>query len=162
MNVYSCKNYFPFIPIILATLIPICIGVYYIANYKNPFVNEPNRVALYGVILIALGAFFLSIYVYTYADNYRNIFLKAQKGQTEVVEGKIENFVPSDFLEHGADHFEINGIEFVVRPHSLAPGYHKIAARGGAIKTEGMLVRIKYVEYDKEVFIVSIDVLQQG
>ena len=117
---------------------------------------------MYGIVLIILGVFFLSIYIYTYTDNYRNIFLKAQNGQTEVVEGKITNFVPSDFLEHGADHFAINGIEFAVRPHSLAPGYNKTAARGGALNTEGMLVRIEYVVYDNEAFIVSIDILQQG
>lgn len=159
MNVYTCKTYLPFIPIILATLIPVLFGIYFVANFKNPFSREPGRVLLSGIVLILLGVFFLSMYVHTYIDNYRNIFLKKQNGQVEVVEGVITDFTPSDFLDNRADSFMINGVDFTIRSNSLAPGYNKIAARGGVINAEGMFVRIKYVLYNDEKHIVSIDIL---
>ena len=156
MNVYSCKTYLPFIPIILVTLIPVVIGIYFVANFKNPFAKDPTKVVLSGIALIVLGVFFLSVYIYSYIDNYQNVFLPAQSGKGVTIEGRIADFNPSDFLDNRADRFSVNGIEFAVSPNSLAPGYHKTASKGGVLNSEGLFVRITYVKHNNEVYIVSI------
>jgi len=161
MNLYTCKYYFPSILTILVSLIPIGLGIYLLSNIKNPFTREPIRILIIGVASTILGAVFLTSYMYTYIDNYRSVFLKAQSGQVEVIEGEVTNFKPVAFFEGGSDRFEVDGVEFFVG-RIMGPGYNKTASNGGVINKEGMLVRIEYVLHDQETHIVGIQLIEDA
>lgn len=160
MNLYTCKNYFPNFFIIIVTLIPVAIGVYCVLNYKNPFVQNKTSLLRTAILFLVIGMMFFLIYLCSYFSNYKNIYQKIKTGEVKTVEGVVSNLSTSDFLENRYDTFDIEGVEFSISSNALTPGYNRIAAHGGIINREGMYVKIKYVEYKYERFIVVINIPQ--
>lgn len=78
MNLYTCKHYFPFAPIIIVLLVPLSLGIYYLFNFvnKNPFVEKPNKLLTSGIILVLVSIILLSIYLSAYINDYKSIFAK--------------------------------------------------------------------------------------
>jgi hypothetical protein len=65
------------------------------------------------------------------------------KGQTEVVEGPVENFRPQPRGGHARERFTVKGVAFSFSDNVLTPGFHRTVARGGPLR-EGLPVRINY------------------
>ncbi|MBQ9860161.1 MAG: hypothetical protein IJO76_05745 [Clostridia bacterium] len=159
MNIYNCKHYFPNLLVISIALIPMAIGIYYLFNYQNPFAKEPAKVVRDGIVFLGIGVIFFTIYVASFVDNYINVFIPGKNGQLEYVEGLVTDLSPSDFREHGADEFSVNNVRFIISNNPLSPGYNRTAANGGVISSNGMSVKIGYVEYKNHLYIMCINVL---
>lgn len=160
MRLYTCKHYYPFLIVPVVALIPLAIGIWCLCNYNNPFVKNQKRLVSEAVILIIVGFVFLSIYVWSYIDFYRNVFVMRSSDNLQFAEGELTEFVPTDFQRGGYDSFYIEEEQFFVSYNPMNPGYHKPAAYGGVLNKEGMRVRIGYIEYHGNKYIMSIDLME--
>lgn len=92
-----------------------------------------------------------------------NIKLKAfiidtyQKGNALTVEGEIENFHPMPEDLHDTESFTVDGVEFYYGSHNQEYFYSKCAFEGGYIKHNGQKVKLWYVVYNEENYIVRVD-----
>lgn len=147
MNTYTCRHYIPNFLIIIATLIPLAIGIYMALNYNNPFARNKRKLLCEAIIFIAIGITMLSVYLFSYFDNYAHIYAKIGTDEVRMVEGQVCNLETTDFLEARSDHFTVNGVDFWISYNRTTPGYNKPAAYGGVINKDGLWVRITYIEY---------------
>lgn len=161
MNLYTCKHYYPNLLIIVVTLIPIAIGVFFLLNFKNQHIKDTKRLLTEAVVFITIGIVFLLIYIFSYMSSYHHIFLAKDSDDLQTVEGPLTELTTTDFFEGRSDTFRVNGMEFFVSANPLSPGYHKPVAYGGVLNREGMNVRISYIEYDNNRYIMSIDLIEE-
>ena len=68
------------------------------------------------------------------------------RGDYEVVEGYVENFVPMPYEGHGEESFEINGVYFSYSDYEIQQGYHNAKSHGGVISGDGQYLKIGYVQ----------------
>lgn len=160
MNNYICNKYLPNFLFIAIILLLIIIGIYFLINYKNPFVVSINKLLISGIALLVVGVCFAIIYLNSYICNYKNIFLKSKTSELIIVDGVVEDFKPTDFLSGRYDSFTISGVEFTVSHLSLEPGYNRCAAYGGIINHNGQNLKIGYIEYKNNRYIMSIECLE--
>ena len=151
MNLYTCKHFYPNLIIILATTVPIILSIILLIR------KDIKK----GIVIFAIGMMFLLIYLGTYLNYYHNVYVLRSTEKVQVVEGQITNLNKTEFWEFRYDSFYISDIEFFVSCNPLEPGYHRPAAYGGCLSREGMCVRIRYIEYDGNRYIISIDEIEK-
>lgn len=159
MNLYTCKHYYPNLILILIILIPIVVGMYYLFNIKNQYISDTKRLVSEGILFLSIGVIFFVIYIFSYVDSYKNIFLARNSSSLQTIEGYVVELKKTNFFEARSDSFKINDEEFYISTNPFYPGYHKPAVYGGVINKEGMKVRISFVEYDNNKYIMSIDLI---
>ena len=80
----------------------------------------------------------------------------------QVAEGSLTSLETTSFFEDRSDSFYVGNLQFFISTNSLKPGYHKPAVYGGVLNSEGMRVRISYVEFENNRYIMSIDLLEEN
>lgn len=96
----------------------------------------PIASCLFGSLWIGLGIFNYSIFA--------NLRTDARNGSTEIVEGRVEQFVPMPSEGHAQETFIVNGQYFAYSDYDLTKGFNRSQSHGGPIK-EGLQVRITHV-----------------
>lgn len=147
MNLYTCKHFYPNLIIILATIVPIILSIILL---KKNIVKK-------GIVILIISLLLLTIYIGTYLDYYFNVYALKDTEAVQITEGQLLNLKKTEFWEFRYDSFFINDIEFFVSCNPLEPGYHQPAAYGGCLSQEGMRVKITYIEYNGNKYIMSID-----
>ena len=78
-------------------------------------------------------------------SNFANLRTDAANGSTEVVEGKVEQFVPMPYHGHAQETFIVNGRYFSYSDYDQTKGFNNTQSHGGPMK-EGLQVRITHVD----------------
>lgn len=154
---YECKSYFP--PLII--IFPIALlgfGIYCFLNINNPFVFSKVRICGTAIGYSLAGLLVLTLMLYSYIDSYQNIYLPYKHGEYIEVEGYVSELKTAYFMDKGGDSFKINEKAFSYGT-LFDVGYQKLAANGGMINKEGLHVKVRYVEYDKELHIMYLQLL---
>jgi len=156
---YDCKVYLPS-PLYLIPLIICSLGIYLLVNLKNPYVIKKGILICFGAVFTIAGTVSLVVSIIGYAHMYKNVFLEYKKNNYRVVEGEIEHLKVLPFGGNGADQFTVNSIQFEI-DGTLSPGYHKRAAKGGIIKSNGVRVKIYYINYLGTNYIMRIEAIDE-
>ena len=90
------------------------------------------------------GSIFIGAGIINYS-NFSNLRADARNGSTEIVEGKVEQFVPKAGREQ--ETFIVNGRYFAYSGYEMNKGFNRTQSDGGPMK-EGLQVRITHVDGD--------------
>ena len=157
---YDCKLFLP-TTIILIPIAVFGFGIYCCLNLNNPFVISVKRIFALGFICMLLSIIVILTILFSYIQEYRNVFLEYKNGNYEEIEGYVSQLRVSHFLDSGADSFKINNKEFDLGI-DFGVGYKKGAAYGGIINRNGLYVKIKYIPYKGNLRIMNIRVIDKG
>ena len=140
-----------------AYLIPIFMLVF-ISLFQlimKKYYQNNNAGINYKVVRIFCGCAFafvalISIFVGVFQVNMFNKTVGAyNKGDYEIVEGYVENFIPMPYEGHSDESFEINGVKFSYSDYSVQPGYNNSKSHGGVVVGDGQHLKIGYVYYNE-------------
>ena len=108
---------------------------------------RPRRVLwpLCGAFVI-LGMFFV---LRGQLDMYRRVIVPYARGDYEVVEGCVENFVPMPSEGHACETFDIDGVHFAYSDNDVTVGYRNTRVKGGVVRGDGQYLRVGYVYYNE-------------
>lgn len=154
-NIYDFAVYIPSIFYLIPILL-LGIGVYFLLNIKNPYVEKRISLLLFGIIFSVVGLVSTVLCSIEVVSSYKNIVIPYYNGNYYEIEGQVDNLKTTSFLGNGIDTFTINNVEFEVG--NSKPGYQKQAAYGGAITQNGQVVKIKYIHSYDVNYIMSISV----
>ena len=151
MNLYTCKHFFPNFIILFALIVSLIFSIFLLTR------KDLRK----GLVILVISMVFLLIYLGTYLNYYYNVYRLKDTDKIQVVEGRITNLDKTGFWEARYDSFSINDTEFFVSCNPLEPGYHRPSVYGGCLSREGMYVKISYVEYDGNRYIMAIDEIKK-
>jgi hypothetical protein len=89
---------------------------------------------------VLTGLLTIGLFLSTWTE-YRAALAARISGRYEVVEGRIENFVPEPFRGHSKESFTVAGRRIQYGTFVMTPGFHRSRARGGPFDT-GIHVRL--------------------
>ena len=151
MNLYTCKYFFPNFVIIFVLIVSLILSIILLIR------KDVRK----GIIILVISMFLLLIYLGTYLNYYYNVYSLKDTDKIQVVEGQITDLTTTGFWEARYDSFFINDVEFFVSCNPLEPGYHRPSVYGGCLSHEGMCVRISYIEYNGNRYIMAIDEIEK-
>ena len=132
--------------------------------WKNSW-KDKYTIISYKIVKIFCGCAAAYIFVITLilafstVSSYKTTVVAYEKGEYEVVEGYVENFVPMP--SEGMDEsFEINGVKFSYSDYNITFGYNNAKSHGGVIEGNGQHLKIGYVIDNGENIIVCIEQLK--
>jgi hypothetical protein len=96
------------------------------------------------IIGCIFGALWIGLGIINYS-NFANLRTAARDGSTEIVEGKVEQFVPMPYEGHAQETFIVNGRYFAYSDYDQTKGFNRTQSHGGPMK-EGLQVRITHVD----------------
>jgi hypothetical protein len=96
------------------------------------------------ILSCVLGSLTIGAGIISYS-NFANLRSAARNGSAEIVEGKVEQFVPMPYEGHAHETFIVNGRYFSYSDFDLTRGFNNTQSHGGPIK-EGLQVRITHVD----------------
>ena len=79
----------------------------------------------------------------TYAE-YRSLLSAYETGSYDVVEGRVDDFVPMPRDRRPNESFSVNGVKFSYSDFHLSSGFNNTSSYGGAI-AQGLYVRVYYI-----------------
>lgn len=98
---------------------------------------------------------------YIQYSEYNKIVAMMEKGETQSLEGKIEQYKPIDIDNHASvESFYLNGVRFAYSDYHRIKGYHHACKLGGAICKDNQQVKIEYYTNDNLNYIVKIETLE--
>ena len=95
---------------------------------------------------VILGIFFI---LRGQLDMYRRVIVPYARGEYEVVEGPVENFVPMPSVGHADETFDIDGVHFAYSDNNVTVGYRNTRVKGGVVRGNGQYLRVGYVYYNE-------------
>ncbi len=96
------------------------------------------------IVSCIFGALWIGAGVINYS-NFANLRGAARNGSTEIVEGKVEQFVPMPSGGHANETFIVNGRYFAYSDYDQTKGFNQTQSHGGPMR-EGLQVRITHVD----------------
>lgn len=134
--------WFPAIGLGIAVI--IAISVY--TKRRDPGLNLRIALAALGLVLL-LG--WIQVFGLQTFRSFRGMRNALENGSYTVVEGVVENFVPSDAGDHTEERWQVTSNGTVHEYHyvrsRLTPGFRQTAVHGGPIRS-GLRVRIADVD----------------
>ena len=112
-----------------------------VCNKDSNFPIHIPPVGLAVLIIIGLGWFLGGLGNYLNFVELRN---SAANGEYEIVEGRVEQFVPMPYGGHSEESFVVNSQKFSYSDYDLTKGFNQTQSHGGPIR-EGLQVRIAHV-----------------
>ena len=110
----------------------------------NETEKQARKSILIVLLLICLG---FIVFIYSSIDMYINVVGEYKKGEYEVTEGYVEDFIPIGTDGNNRESFSINGIKFKYSDSTVQSGYCKVAKNGGVVYENGQHLKIGYVQY---------------
>lgn len=136
----------PIFMLIFISLFPLIMKKYYEnndvrINYKVVRIFCGCAFAFVALISVIVGVFQVNMFSKTVGAY--------NKGDYEIVEGYVENFIPMPYEGHSDESFEINGVKFSYSDYSIQPGYNNSKSHGGVVFGNGQHLKIGYVYYNE-------------
>ena len=91
--------------------------------------------------------------------DYIKIYEQYACGQSEFVEGIVEDFHPMPETLHDSEHFAVSGVKFNYGADNSKCFYSRCKKDGGIFIGNGQKVKIWYVPYDGHNYIMRVDIL---
>ena len=107
-------------------------------------------------MLIIIPLIVVSFVCTEYTKQNLYIINRYKTGDYSIVEGTVENYKPMPVEGHANESFSISGIEFSYSNISSMAGYSKTKHYGGVITGDGQRLKVGYVEYKGNKYIVYI------
>ena len=73
-----------------------------------------------------------------------------QTGKAQLVEGRVENFVPQPAFDNGVESFTVSSVKFEYSIATVSHGFNQSSTHGGPIDRNGIQVRIHYYHDQSE------------
>jgi hypothetical protein len=128
-------------------LFSLGLGIIFFGDKKplNSIIGSSTKQRIVMPIFASIfGAVWVGGGVLNYS-NFANLRTAARNGSTEVVEGKVEQFVPMPPEGHAKETFIVNGQYFAYSDYDMTKGFNHTQSHGGPMK-EGLQVRITHVD----------------
>lgn len=106
---------------------------------------SPVKFKWFALCWLGFSIFWTVFSFSTTYGNYRSVLDDYEAGNYSVVEGVVEDFVPTPFEGNGTEQFRVGGASFSYSDYSLGPKFTNTSSHGGPI-WEGVFVRIAYVD----------------
>ena len=87
------------------------------------------------------------------------MYKEYKSGECEIVEGTVENFHPMPQELHDTEHFEVEGVYFQYGADNSKHCYSRCKKDGGFITGDGQKVKIWYVSYGGNNYIMQLKLL---
>ena len=142
-------NPYLIVPFFITVVILILLIISFIIK-KTLKVSSSQVVGI--IVFIAFTS--LSIYNIFKIKQYNEILDDYEKGNYEIVEGFIEDYLPIS-EEKNTDSFKVDNIEFIL-PNNI--GYKLTSLTDSHIKGDGQFVRIGYVTINGLNYIIRLEV----
>lgn len=116
--------------------------------------NKEYKDTPYEVIKVISGICLCFLVVYNVIDiassldMHKKIAEEYEKGNYEIIDGVVENFVPMPYEGKSKESFEINGVKFSYSDSIEICGYNNAKSHGGVIEGNGQHLKIGYIYYD--------------
>jgi hypothetical protein len=127
-------------------LFSLGLGTIFFGDQKplNSIIGSSTHQRIVMPILSSIfGALWIGAGVINYS-NFANLRTAARDGSTEVVEGKVEQFVSIPRGGHGKETFIVNGQYFAYSDYDLTQGFNHTQSHSGPMR-EGLQVRITHI-----------------
>ena len=149
-------------------LIPVFMIIFILffpKMWKNSWKGKYTMVSYKFVkIFCGCGAGFILIIsvllAFSTVAEYKAVVGAYEKGEYEVVEGYVENFVPMPYEGHSDESFEINSVKFSYSDYTITFGYNNAKSHGGVIEGNGQHLKIGYIVINGQNTIVYIEQLK--
>ena len=146
----------------------LLVSVYIFFNAFLPIKHDQERdkspkLWMLVPLLFSVIPFLISVFVcvsfFSTNMDYINIYEQYACGQSEVVEGMVEEFHPMPETLHDSEHFEVAGVKFNYGADNSKCFYSRCKKDGGIFVGNGQKVKIWYVPYDGHNYIMRVDLL---
>lgn len=122
--------------------------------------SKRNFGMIFGIVFAGIGFLMFKAVIGASGIKYRSGKYYSENGESQVVEGRIQNFHPMPAGGHDSEHFDVNGEYFDYSSFDLGVlGYNKPQVDGGIMK-QGLYVRITYITHNQRIAILRIDTLK--
>lgn len=165
--IYDVANDPPTWPFSLSLIIVSFVSIVFIAYLIITWKNSDSLVG--NIILLVVAIFVLFITITTQITDFfkiKQIFSDYEKGNCEVVEGKIENY--EQFYKVGTmakqdypDRFFVDDTEFIVYGYSTYGVEYFWRQSDGSKLQEGQDVRITYANCFHENLILKVELMEE-
>ena len=132
----------PIIMIIFMLIFPLIIKKFYEGKDVKWNIKFVKPFCLFGILFVA---FWSTVALIAQLNIYNKTVGAYNRGEYQIVEGYVENFVPMPYEGHADESFEINGVKFSYSDYNIHPGYNNTKSHGGVIKENGQHLKIGYV-----------------
>ena len=152
--------YRPYMLLIAIALLLVSVFIFF--NVFLPLKRDRTLwklVPLLFSIIPFLIAVFACVSFFSTNMDYINIYEQYACGQSEVVEGIVEEFHPMPETLHDSEHFAVSGVEFNYGADNSKYFYSQCKKDGGIFIGNGQKVKIWYVPYDGHNYIMRVDIL---
>jgi len=106
---------------------------------KEPQATNSLMASIFIFFIVSLASL-ANILAY---NSYRNVIYLLDRKEYKIIEGKINNYLPTKITDKKFESFNVEGIKFVYSPAIRTYSFSKLKGQGNPIE-EGDIVRIWY------------------
>jgi hypothetical protein len=136
-------------PFAAGGLLFVLIGAFLVKNRRNlptmfPGGMGPKAASAFAYVFLVFSAILTTVAFTTTRRAYVTIRDAIQKGEAEIVEGRVDNFVPMPYTGHAMERFSVCEVPFSYSDYVVTAGFNNTSSHGGPIRS-GLWVRLSYV-----------------
>ena len=125
-------------PFAAGGLVFVCIGVLLVKGRAQ----APKKALRY--VFLGFSILWTIIAFVGTGHDYTKIRKALANGSADIVEGRVEDFVPMPHQGHALEHFSVCGVPFAYSDYVVTAGFNHTSSHGGPIRP-GLWVRITHV-----------------
>lgn len=144
----------------LMPLLFVIIGIgisWFNIKYNKSTSPKKKFTIVFGFIFSGFALIMSLLTIPSEISNRRKTNSIYENKEYEIVEGKIENFVPMPYSGHSHESFAVNGVHFEYSDYYIFYGFNNTASHGGPLKEDGQQVRLSYITVHGENRILKIE-----
>lgn len=136
-------------PFVAGGLLFVLIGAFLVKNRRNlptmfPGGMGPKAASAFAYVFLVFSVLWTTVAFTATGRDYATVRNAVQKGDTEVVEGRVEDFVPMPYAGHAMERFSVCGVPFSYSDYVVTTGFNHTSSHGGPIRP-GLWVRLSYI-----------------
>jgi hypothetical protein len=112
--------------------------------------HDPKKSRLFqktfGIFLLAFSILMFWVLLRSEIVAYLEAKRMLRGGRCQIVEGRVEHFVPMPYQGHAVESFDVRGVSFLYSTYEVTPCFNHTSSHGGPIR-EGLQVRISYGKF---------------
>lgn len=122
-----------------------------VKTFKGMNSSAIKKVPNYKLLVIAGIFVFVGIgfILQNLLEMHRKVIIPYTKGQYEIVEGYVQNFIPMPPEGHSLEMFDIGDVHFEYSDNLVVVGYNTTKYNGGVIRGNGQYLKVGYVYFNK-------------
>lgn len=127
----------------------VVIGALLVKNRRNlpamfPGGMGPKTASAFAYAFLVFSVVGTAVAFTTTGREYSTVLGALRRGEAEIVEGRVENFVPMPYTGHAMERFSVCGVPSSYSDYVVTTGFNQTSSHGGPIRP-GLWVRLAYV-----------------